>query len=114
MSSKTVFRAAKFPSVKILKESPNENNYVLLMTHVPHCAVAVFSPPFETVPFMRQVYKIKNFNDVRAFITFLTIQNMTIANQNLIQEEIKRRLNSGNASYHSVQNLLSSRLSKNI
>jgi hypothetical protein len=28
----------------------------------------------------------------------------------IIQEEIKRRLNSGNACYHSVQNLLSSRL----
>jgi sorting nexin-29 len=39
----------------------------------------------------------------------------TITNQNLIQEEIKRRLNSGNACYHSVQNLLSSRLlSKNL
>jgi hypothetical protein len=39
----------------------------------------------------------------------------TITNQNLIQEEIKKRLNSGNACYHSVQNLLSSRLlSKNI
>jgi hypothetical protein len=38
----------------------------------------------------------------------------TITNQNLIQEEIKRRLNSGNACYHLVQNLLSSRLlSKN-
>jgi hypothetical protein len=38
----------------------------------------------------------------------------TITNQNLIQEEIKGRLNSGNAYYHSVQNLLSSRLlSKN-
>jgi hypothetical protein len=38
----------------------------------------------------------------------------TVTNQNLIQEEIKRRLNSGNACYHSVQNLLSSRLlSKN-
>jgi hypothetical protein len=34
----------------------------------------------------------------------------TVTNQNLIQEEIKRRLNSGNACYHSVQNLLSSRL----
>jgi ribosomal protein S2 len=32
----------------------------------------------------------------------------TITNQNLIQEEIKRGLNSGNACYHSVQNLLSS------
>jgi hypothetical protein len=39
----------------------------------------------------------------------------TITNQNLIQEEIKRRLNCGNACNHSVQNLLSSRLlSKNI
>jgi hypothetical protein len=39
----------------------------------------------------------------------------TITYQNLFQEEIKRRLNSGNACYHSVQNLLSSRLlSKNI
>jgi hypothetical protein len=39
----------------------------------------------------------------------------TITNLNLIQEEIKRRLNSGNACYHSVQNLLSSPLlSKNI
>jgi hypothetical protein len=33
----------------------------------------------------------------------------------LIQEEIKRRLNSGNPCYNSVQNLLSSRLpSKNV
>jgi hypothetical protein len=34
----------------------------------------------------------------------------TITNQNLIQEEIKRRFNSGNACYHLVQNLLSSHL----
>jgi hypothetical protein len=40
---------------------------------------------------------------------------MTVTKQNLIQEEIKRRLNSSNACYHSVQNLLSSRLlSKNV
>jgi hypothetical protein len=40
---------------------------------------------------------------------------MTVTNQNLIQEEIKRRLNSDNACYHSVQNLLSSHLlSKNL
>jgi hypothetical protein len=39
----------------------------------------------------------------------------TVTNQNLIQEEIKRRLTSGNACYHSVQTLLSSRLlSKNL
>jgi hypothetical protein len=39
----------------------------------------------------------------------------TVTIQNLIQKEIKRRLNSGKAYYHSVQNLLSSRLlSKNL
>jgi hypothetical protein len=38
----------------------------------------------------------------------------TVTNQNIIQEEIKRRMNSGNACYHSVQNLLSSRLLSNI
>jgi hypothetical protein len=39
----------------------------------------------------------------------------TVTNQTLVQEEIKTRLNSGNACYHSVQNLLSSRLlSKNV
>jgi len=38
-----------------------------------------------------------------------------LTNQNSIQEEIKSRLKSGNACYHSVQNLLSySLLSKNI
>jgi hypothetical protein len=34
----------------------------------------------------------------------------TVTNQNLIQEEIKTRLNSGNACYHSVQKPFSSRL----
>jgi hypothetical protein len=34
----------------------------------------------------------------------------TLLNQNSIQEEIKSRLKSGNACYHSVQNLVSSNL----
>jgi hypothetical protein len=34
----------------------------------------------------------------------------TLTNQNSINEEIKSRLKSGNACYHSVQNLLSSSL----
>ena len=39
----------------------------------------------------------------------------TLMNQNSIHEEIKSRLKSKNASYHSVQNLLSSSLlSKNV
>jgi len=40
---------------------------------------------------------------------------ITLTNQSSIAEEIKSRLRSGNACYHSVQNLLSSRLlSKNL
>jgi hypothetical protein len=34
----------------------------------------------------------------------------TLTNQNDIHDEIKNRLNSGNACYYSIQNLLSSRL----
>jgi hypothetical protein len=40
---------------------------------------------------------------------------MAVTNQNLIQEEFKRRLNSGSPCYHSAQTLLSSHLlSKNV
>jgi hypothetical protein len=40
---------------------------------------------------------------------------VTVTNRNLIQQKIKMRLNSGNACYHSAQQLLSSRLlSENI
>jgi hypothetical protein len=35
---------------------------------------------------------------------------MTLTNQNDTHDEIKRRLNSGNVCYYSVQNILSSRL----
>jgi hypothetical protein len=43
------------------------------------------------------------------------ILEATITNQNLIQEEIKRRSNSSNFCYYSVQNFMSSLLlSKNV
>jgi hypothetical protein len=35
---------------------------------------------------------------------------MTVTNQHLFQKEIKRKLNSGNVCYHTVQNLLPFRL----
>jgi hypothetical protein len=48
-------------------------------------------------------------------MTRLKYLRTTETNQNYIQEEIKRRLNSDNACYHSVQTLLSSLLlSKNV
>jgi hypothetical protein len=48
----------------------------------------------------------RSFENVSHFKYLGTI----VTNRNLILEEIKRRLNSGIACYHSVQNLLSSRL----
>jgi uncharacterized protein (UPF0548 family) len=44
-----------------------------------------------------------------------TYMGTNLTNQNYIEEEVKSRLKSGNACYHSVQNLLSSSLqSKNL
>jgi hypothetical protein len=48
-------------------------------------------------------------------VTQINYLGTTVTNQNLIQDEFKGRLNSANACYHSVQNLLSScLLSKNV
>jgi hypothetical protein len=44
----------------------------------------------------------RSFENVSQFKYLRT----TVTTQNLIQEEIKRRLNSGNACYHSVQSLV--------
>jgi hypothetical protein len=57
-----------------------------------------------------QNHDIKIPNRCLENVAQLKYLGTTVTNQNLMQEEIKRRLNSDNACYHSVQNLLSSRL----
>jgi hypothetical protein len=55
-----------------------------------------------------QNHDIKIGNRRFEYVAQFRYLGTTIRNQNLIQEEIKRKLNTGNACYHSVINLLSS------
>ena len=60
-------------------------------------------------------HNIKNGNKSFEKMEQFKYLETTLNNQNNIQEEIKSRLNSGKACYHSVQNLRSSNLlSKNV
>jgi hypothetical protein len=55
-----------------------------------------------------------NYSSIESVEEFVYLE-ATLKDQTSIQEEIKSRLKLGNACYHSVQNLLSSRLlSKNL
>ena len=51
---------------------------------------------------------IKTDNSSLARVEEFKYLGTTLTNQNSIQEEIKRRLKSGNACYYSAQNLMSS------
>ena len=57
-----------------------------------------------------QSHSLKTDNRSFERVEELKYLGLTLINQNSIQEEIKHRLKSENACYHSVQNLLSSSL----
>jgi hypothetical protein len=57
-----------------------------------------------------QKHSIKIANRFFEGVAELKYLRTTLADKNCMNEDIKSRLNSGNACYHSVQSLLSSRL----
>jgi hypothetical protein len=52
-----------------------------------------------------QNHDVRESNRSFENLTQFRCSGITVTNQNLIQEKVKRRLNSGNACYPSVQNL---------
>jgi hypothetical protein len=57
-----------------------------------------------------RIHRIKNENIFSESVEQFIYLGTTLKYENYIQEEIKSRLKSGNACYHSVQNRLSSTL----
>jgi len=63
----------------------------------------------------RRIHSVRSDNSTFERVEEFKFLGTSLTNQNSIVEEIKSRLRSGSACYHSVQNLLSSRyLSKNL
>jgi hypothetical protein len=57
-----------------------------------------------------QKHSIQTENRSPEYVTKFKYLGTTLTDQNCMHEEIKSRLNSGNACYHSVRSILSSRL----
>ena len=57
-----------------------------------------------------RIHRVRSDNSTFERVEEFKYLGTTLTHQNSIAEEIKSRLRSGNACYHSVQNLLSSRL----
>jgi hypothetical protein len=73
------------------------------------------TPTLSRYPNSGQNQNIRIANESFEKVATFKYLGATLTNQNDIRDEIKSRLNSGNACYYSVQNLLSSRLiSKNL
>jgi len=64
---------------------------------------------------VRRIHSVRIDNSNLERVEEFKYVGTTLTNQNYIAEEIKSRFRSGSACYHSVQNILSSRLlSKNL
>jgi hypothetical protein len=68
-----------------------------------------------TAVYFGQKHSIKRANRSFEYVALLKYLGTTLTDQNCMHEKVNSRLNSGNACYHSVQSLLSSRLlSRNV
>jgi hypothetical protein len=90
-NSETLFEASRVIGLEINAE---KTKYIIMSRH----------------PKSGQNQTIRIANESFENVAKFKYLGATLTNQNAIRDEIKNRLISGNACYHSVQNLLSSRL----
>jgi hypothetical protein len=89
--------------------------FLLLQSNMTYCILKNQISKVISFGLYRMSYQQKTGQEhsIIANVSFEDVANLkylgtTLTDQNCIREEIKSRLNSGNASYHSVRSLLSS------